>query len=175
MTQMPREYNSTEYPLPGSPWNLSESQPFPVCLCDCLEGHLRQCLLAYVMGTVGQGMFHLCKICPEIREYLARDLSLSCWCGGFGVVCEDFADPKLYPMCALQAIPRLAATLANPFPAIPPNASTSPIALFYGYGRSTLGRSSWDVWDGGPIALLPVLYYSLSAGLWVEILWISGS
>jgi hypothetical protein len=46
------------------------------------------------------------------------------------IVRKDFAGPGPYPTYVLQTISKLAATSANPFPAIAPNTSTSPIPSF---------------------------------------------
>src|SRR6202041_1714626 len=46
------------------------------------------------------------------------------------MVRKDFAGPGPYPTYVLQTISKLAATSTNPFPAIAPNSSTSPIPSF---------------------------------------------
>jgi hypothetical protein len=46
------------------------------------------------------------------------------------MVCKDFTGPESYPMYVLQMISKLATTSTNPFPAIAPNMSMSPIPSF---------------------------------------------
>jgi hypothetical protein len=86
-------------------------------------------------SIVGQGMFQLREINQMEREmcqYLDWELNVepSTLKEFEDMVRKDFAGPGPYPTYILQTISKLAATSANPFPAIAPNTSTSPIPSF---------------------------------------------
>jgi Cyclin, N-terminal domain len=86
-------------------------------------------------SIVGQGMFQLREINQMEREmcqYLDWELNVepSTLKEFEDMVRKDFAGPGPYPTYVLQTISKLAATSANPFPAIAPNTSTSPIPSF---------------------------------------------
>ena len=86
-------------------------------------------------SIVGQGMFQLREINQMEREmcqYLDWELNVepSTLKEFEDMVRKDFAGPGPYPTYVLQTISKLAATSTNPFPAIAPNTSTSPIPSF---------------------------------------------
>jgi hypothetical protein len=86
-------------------------------------------------SIVGQGMFQLREINQMEREmcqYLDWELNVepSTLKEFEAMVRKDFAGPGPYPTYVLQTISKLAATSTNPFPAIAPNSSTSPIPSF---------------------------------------------